>query len=381
MTTRVGVGKGGRVVIHRVDAKPIGSRQESAAAQVVGKGRRRLQVDQAVVVQTRIARHVDPVVIDQHVRRQSAGVELVDGLALLGSAHDRVLLRRGTPTPRVDGVDGQLREQLIVAADEVVVDPVERVAHGRIVGVGAEAEGALVVLVEPVVAAHRTGPRGRVLIIVVAGVGGSTGAVRGKGGVIDLDDATRSARGDGDPEVVAAAVRHAGVLGLGPVDVAQLMDISAPRRGWCVGIALAAAGGPALGPREVEPGLAKFAERRAHLAPRLAERDRRKVGRHRGPRDEVRSETEYLHEEDRGLLANGDAQLVGVARHGRRHDDHTVQGVRRIEAVAPGLVDGTITGVVARTGRNRLGAIELVGHEDNARQGPRRGGAFGRNAV
>src|SRR5207237_10731597 len=110
-----------------------------------------------------------------------------------------------------------------------------------------------------------------------------TGAVRGKGGVIELDDATRSARGDGDPEVVAAAVRHAGVLGLGPVGIAQLMDIGAPSRGWCVGIALAAAGGPTLGPGEVEPGLAEFPERRAHLAPRLPARDRRKVGRHRGP--------------------------------------------------------------------------------------------------
>ncbi len=70
-----------------------------------------------------------------------------------------------------------------------------------------------------------------------------------------------------------------------------------------------------------------------------------------------------------------------MAWHRGWDDDHTVQGVRRVEAVAPGLVDGAIGGVVPRSGRDRLGAIELVGHEDDAGEGRRRRRALCRDAV
>jgi hypothetical protein len=70
-----------------------------------------------------------------------------------------------------------------------------------------------------------------------------------------------------------------------------------------------------------------------------------------------------------------------VAGHHRRRYPDGIGGIRGIEGVSLGLIHGAVRGIVARPDRHRRRGSELVGHEDDARQRGRCGGAFGGDAV
>src|SRR5207247_894873 len=133
----------------------------------------------------------------------------------------------------------------------------------------------------------RRGTSGRVLVVVVTEVRRASRAVGREGGVVDLDHATRPAARHREAIVVAAAIRDRQVAGLGAVRIAQLVDVVRPRRGGRVGITLTPGRGPAFLAGKEESGPAELTKGRAGLAARLAEGDTRKVGGHRGARDQV----------------------------------------------------------------------------------------------
>src|SRR5207244_6325774 len=122
-----------------------------------------------------------------------------------------------------DRINGHLGEQHIGAANKEIVHPVKAVAHRRIVG-GCRA-AHVVVLVVPADSPGRAGAQRRVLVIVIAEVGCGAISIGGVGRVVNLDHPAGATAGDRDPVVVASPVSDRRVHELGPVGVADLVDV------------------------------------------------------------------------------------------------------------------------------------------------------------
>ena len=184
--------------------------------------------DPLVVAVRLVAGHVQPRVVLETVRGVAALVVFL--LDRLAGPDVQVAGGAQVPVASVQRVDDHLAELGVLGGREHVRLGEERVLHRRVRRGLVVVEAAAVRLVHGVVAAGRAEVAGRarlgVLAKVWSGPSGARVVVRREGGVVDLHQGGGPAR-HVDPVVVAAAGGEGRVRQVGPVRLAQPVDVRA----------------------------------------------------------------------------------------------------------------------------------------------------------